>query len=211
MVLHLRCVLLHGNVATVSRHRTDRDPGRGDELRHTDWTARMRIGINGRFLAARVTGVQRFARGLCQELSARADIALLVPANTMVPDGLRESAAVIPGKLSGHPWEQLELSSAARAAACDVVLHPANSAPLNSGARDVVCVHDVLPLTNPEWFSAGYALWHRHVIRRGVQRAAQVLTTSQWSAREIARACAIPAHRITVVTQGLAPFAAPAE
>lgn len=171
----------------------------------------MRIGVNGRFLTARVTGVQRFARELCDVLYDRADIVLLVPANAVVPESTGDRAAVIRGKLSGQAWEQLELASAARAAACDLVLHPANSAPWLNQLPSVVVVHDVLPLTNPQWFTRGYALWHRHAIRPALRRAAAVVTTSQWSAREIERACAIPPGRITVVTQGLTPFDAPAD
>lgn len=163
----------------------------------------MRIGINGRFYAARLTGVQRFARELTTRLSRRADTVLLLPSDAAAPD--QSAAPVMRGRLSGHGWEQLELGSLARASRCDVVLHPANTAPL-SGGPHVVVVHDVLPLSNPEWFSRGYATWHRHVVRAAIRRAAIVLAPSQWSANEIARFCAVPAARIRVVTQGLAPF-----
>ncbi|HSL71302.1 MAG TPA: glycosyltransferase family 1 protein, partial [Longimicrobiales bacterium] len=167
----------------------------------------MKLGINGRFYSARVTGVQRFARELCARLYPRCDAVLLVP--TDAPENLPHGPVIQRGRLRGQAWEQLELPRMAAAAGCDLVLHPGNSAPLTGGPHAVV-VHDVLPLTNPEWFSSRYAFWQRHVIRAAVERAAIVFAPSRHTAREIARTIDFPAAGIRVITQGLAPFDAPA-
>jgi glycosyltransferase involved in cell wall biosynthesis len=170
----------------------------------------MRLGINGRFYAARITGVQRFAREVCARLYESGDNVLLLPADAPMPDRLTNRVAVLRGRLRGNAWEQIELPRLARAARCSIVLNPANSAPY-SGGPHVVVLHDVLPLTHPEWFATAYTRWHRHVIRRAVRRAVRVITCSQWSAAQIERVCDIPRDRISIVTQGLAPFAAPAD
>ena len=169
----------------------------------------MRLGINGRFLAARLTGVQRFAHGLCHELYERADVVLLVPADARLPS-LPPDVRVVRGSSRGQLWEQLELPRLADAQGLDALLHPANTVP-RSGAHNVVIVHDVLPLTHPRWFSRRYVLWHRHVVRPAIARARTVFTCSNWSAAEIARTCNIEPDRIRVITQGLAPFDAPAD
>ena len=167
----------------------------------------MRIGINGRFLAAPLTGVQRFARELTAALAERTDIILLAPANADMP--AFSPATVRVGILRGQAWEQIELPRTALGLRCDVVLHPANSVPL-AGTRNVVMVHDVLPLTDPQWFSPLYAFWHRRVMARSIAGAAHVLAPTSWVAGEVARECRVPAERISVITQGLEPFGAPA-
>lgn len=170
----------------------------------------MRLGINGRFYAARRTGVQRVAHELCAQLYGAADTVLMLPGDASAPDRVADRAAVVQGRLTGHAWEQLELPRLARAAGCTLVLNPANSLPFVGGPH-VVMVHDVLPLTHPQWFNPNYVLWHRHVVRGAIQRAAVVLTSSKWSANEIARVCGVHRSRIALVVQGVEPFSGPAD
>jgi glycosyltransferase involved in cell wall biosynthesis len=167
----------------------------------------MTLGINGRFYAAQLTGVQRFAHELCAELYDRAEVVLFLPADAVVPEDPR--AYVVRGSMRGHLWEQLELPELAAAEGLDWLLHPANTLP-RAGTRNAVVVHDVFPLTHPHWFSRRYALWHRYFMAQAVARAHGVITSSKWSAGEIARACDVSPDRLHVITQGLSPFDAPA-
>jgi len=167
----------------------------------------MKLGVNGRFYAARVTGVQRFALEVASRLLA--DATLFVPAGAEPPRDLPASTRVVRGRLAGHAWEQLELPGQARRAGCDTVLHMAGTAPL-AAAGDVLVVHDVLPLTHPLWFARGFRVWRGVVLRRAAPRAARVVTVSEWARREIARTLKVPAERILVAPQGLDPFDGPA-
>jgi glycosyltransferase involved in cell wall biosynthesis len=167
----------------------------------------MRVGINGRFFVAPITGVQRFAHGLCNALVTQVDTVVFLPADAPSVD-LPAGVRTIRGRLSGHAWEQLELPALRGAAAIDVLLHPANTVSF-SGGHNAVVVHDVLPLTHPEWFAQSYALWHRRVVRPCIARAQAVLTFSNWSAEQIQRTCGVAADRIRLITQGLEPFCAP--
>ena len=168
----------------------------------------MRLGVNGRFLAAPLTGVQRFAHGLSSQLYGQ-DTVLFVPGNSPQPV-LPDTVQIVRGAVSGPLWEQLELPVAMRSHHVDMVLHPANTAPRMGGPHAVV-VHDVLPLTHPHWFTRSYAFWHRHVVRPAIARANIVFTCSEWSAGEIARSCGVRSDRIALITQGLDPFNGPAE
>jgi glycosyltransferase involved in cell wall biosynthesis len=164
----------------------------------------MRLGVNGRFYAARLTGVQRVARALTGELEQRVDTIVFVPAGASPAHG-----RVVRGAQRGHLFEQVELNGLRRAHRCDLLLHPANTAPVCGGPH-IVLVHDLLPLTNPEWFTRKYVWWQRHVVRRAIANAAHVCTFTQWSAAQITDLCGLSADRVSVIPQGLAPFTAPA-
>lgn len=166
----------------------------------------MRLGINARFLDAPVTGVQRFAREVVPLLLEAADCVLFSPRGTDVPAAWRGRAAVVEGALRGHAWEQLELPRRASAAAADVVLHLSGTAPLRGG-RDVMVVHDLLPITHPAWFAPRFARWYRFVVPRAAARCARVITVSHASRDAIRGRLGIEPGRIVVVTQGVAPFA----
>jgi glycosyltransferase involved in cell wall biosynthesis len=68
------------------------------------------------------------------------------------------------------------------------LLHVQYTAPPGCPAPVVVSVHDVSFLEHPEWFPALRSLQLRLTVRRTVRRAVKVLTPSEFSRREIARA-----------------------
>ncbi|GMV05522.1 MAG: glycoside hydrolase [Gemmatimonadota bacterium] len=164
------------------------------------------MGVNGRFYQARVTGVQRFAREVARRLPAYADVTVLLPAGATDED-LPPGARVERGSLPGRAWEHAELPFRARA--LDVVLHPANVAPL-WGPAGVLVLHDVLPHTDREAFRGAYAAWARGVGGAAARRSRVVVTVSRWSAEQITYTLRIPGERIAVVPQGTAPLDAPA-
>jgi glycosyltransferase involved in cell wall biosynthesis len=168
----------------------------------------MTLAINGRFYAAPVTGVQRYAIEITRHLAAQSDVVLLLPANArreLLPAKVR----TVQGRLNGHAWEQLELRSMARRQGAPTVLHLAGTAPFRCD-NDVVVIHDVLPLTHPQWFSRSFSLWRRVVLRAAGAHAAHITTSSKWARDEIVRELSVPADRITLTTQGLDPFSSPA-
>jgi hypothetical protein len=168
----------------------------------------VRIGINARFLAAPVGGVQRFAHGVTAQLIRRTETVILTPRGAHVPAAWRDHAAVHTGRLGGQLWEQLELPGTA-ARSCDVLFHPANTGPV-AGPPAVLMLHDVFPLEHPEWYAPAFALWYRMLMPATARRAAAILTTSAHTARGIANSLRIAPQRISAVPQGLAPFDAPA-
>lgn len=169
----------------------------------------MRIGVNGRFYGVGVWGVQRFAREVCARLSSPpAELTLLLPSGVSPPPQAPEGT-LVRGRLPGHLWEQVELPWRARRARCDVVLHVSGTGPA-WGGPNVVMVHDVFPLTNPEWFTRSFGLWYRAAVGAGARRARFVLVPSVWARNQVARELGIPEERMRVVGQGVAPFEAPA-
>lgn len=167
----------------------------------------IRLGISGRFYGAEVTGVQRFAREVTRRLAERTDLTLLLPRGVDAPAGVTANRRR--GRFRGHVWEQLEAPAMVRAAGVDLALHLSGTAPVRDNAH-VMAVHDVLPLTNPEWFSWRFVRWYSFVLRNAAPRAAAIITVSEWSKREIVRVLGVPEHRVHVVLQGIGPFESPA-
>ncbi|MEA2449692.1 MAG: hypothetical protein QOG63_1624 [Thermoleophilaceae bacterium] len=152
----------------------------------------MTVAINARAARrAETGGVERHAR----ELAAR------LPA--LAPGGYRVVAP--PHALAhraGHAWEQGWLPLAARG--CELILSPANLAPLAS-RRNVVVIHDVAALRHPEWYGRTYAAWQRALLPRLARRARLVLTVSEFSRWEIVEVLGAPAERVEVVPGGVDP------
>lgn len=170
----------------------------------------MNLGINGRFWAARVTGVQRFAREVSARLLERENVTLFLPGNVTIAPDRSQRAVTVAGTLRGRAWEQLELPLRLRAASCDVCVHLAQSAP-RFGHRSIVMVHDLTPLTNPAWYTPGFRLWFRTALVAPARRARRVLVPSEWMRGEAARILGVERGRIDVVSQGVSPFNCPAD
>jgi glycosyltransferase involved in cell wall biosynthesis len=168
----------------------------------------MRIAVNGRFLAAVQTGVQRFALEITRRLLSEADLVLLLPREVEALGELG-TAERVEGRLKGHAWEQVELPDMVRRAGAEVCLNLANAVPA-AGGPHVVVLHDSIVFDHPEWFGARYALWHRRVLLPAARRAAAVGSLSRDAADRVARVLARPADEVVVIPQGAAPFDHPA-
>jgi glycosyltransferase involved in cell wall biosynthesis len=174
----------------------------------------MRIGIDGRELTGRPTGVGRY---LANILAAWADMpearehsyvlyhpegpatALTAPG----PSPLAMTAQSVGG--GGRSWwEQVRLPLALRRDRLDVFFAPGYSAPLMAGLPVVLTVHDLSFLAHPEWFRWRERTRRRWLTALSASRATRVLTVSQFSKSEIVRLLRVPAHRIDVVPQAAA-------
>jgi glycosyltransferase involved in cell wall biosynthesis len=133
------------------------------------------IAIDARAAARpELGGVERWARELAARLPA------LRPGGYEV---LKPPAAL--AHRAGHAWEQLVLPVRARRLGADVLLCPANLAPL-VGPRCAVVIHDAAALRHPDWYSRTYATWQRLVLPAIARRAWRVITVSDFARRELA-------------------------
>ncbi len=145
--------------------------------------------VNARFLAHRVTGVQRYAREISSRLAGSP--AMLAPADGR---GLR-----------GHLWEQTALP---RLAAGRLLWSPCAAGPLGY-APQVVTFHDLFPIEHPEWYARGYAAWYALLFRRLARTAAHLLAVSEYTKGQLVRLLGVDPERITVVPNGVAPALRP--
>lgn len=148
--------------------------------------------IDARAAARRqISGVERWAVELAGRLPALRPGAYRV---ARPPQALAYRA--------GQAWEQLALPVLARRTGTPLILGPANLAPL-AWPGNVVVLHDAAALAHPEWFSKGYAAWHRRVLPMIARRALRVLTISEFSRAELAEHLALDPASIHVVPGGV--------
>jgi glycosyltransferase involved in cell wall biosynthesis len=138
---------------------------------------------------AEIGGVERVAREMAERLPS------LRPERYRV---LRPSPRL--AHRLGHLWEQAVLPAAARGAT--VVYCPANLAPVAS-RRNVLVIHDVAALRQPEWYSPAYAAYQRRLLPLLVRRARQVIAVSEFSRRELAAVLGVDPANVAVVPNGV--------
>jgi glycosyltransferase involved in cell wall biosynthesis len=100
---------------------------------------------------------------------------------------------------AGHAWEQLVLPARAARGRAELLLCPANLAPLG-WPRTVLLLHDAAALRHAEWYSRAYLAWQRALIPRIARRAVRVVTVSEFSRGELAELLGVEA---TVVPGGV--------
>lgn len=165
------------------------------------------VFVNGRFLGQRVTGVQRYARGLLRALDERlqdhppaAPWTLLLPPGVTPPPlraiGVRSVGWAGPG--GGHGWEQWALPRAARGG---LLLSLAGAAPAFA-AHQACVLHDAAVFDHPQAYSLTFRTWYRWLFRRLARSAARPLTISAFSRRQLARATGVPEERFALVPGG---------
>ena len=155
--------------------------------------------VNARFLTQNIVGVQRHAVEVSKRLKVlRPATRFLTPKGVIHEDLAEQLGAEVTGRLTGHAWEQLELSVLARNAA---LLSLCNTGPLFH-PRQVVTLHDAAPFAVPEAYSRPFRSWYG-VLFRGLGRSAKgILTDSEFSRQELVRRVGVPGGKLEVVYLG---------
>jgi len=169
----------------------------------------MKIGINGRFLMTKQTGVQRAAINMVTTLirfDRKNQYILFVghkelekhewsyPNVTLVLSNLRSGET-----LRNIFWEQIILPKLAKKHKIDVLHSPANMAPLFYKGKSIVHIHDLCFIVNPQWYSFAFRNWYRFVIPRIAKKASQVVTNSNNSRNDLLQYCKTRLDSISLV------------
>lgn len=168
--------------------------------------AAKRISFNGRFTAARKTGVQRVAGSLVNAFDQHLDRLQIsdLSAEILLPRGvehglkLRRIELREVGWLDGPAWEQLELPIRSRG---DNLVNLCNAAPL-FGDSAATMIHDAQVFISPASYSPKFVQWYRFLLPRIAQRSRQVLTVSNFSRQMLAEFGVSPEERTKVVYNG---------
>ena len=141
------------------------------------------VVINGRFLARRVTGVERYGH----------EILRYIGNNSRVESTRRQGGM-------GHAWEQFILP--AKLGSHCVLWSPANTGPLV--IRDqVLTIHDLSPLEHPEWFQGSFAAWYRLFLPILARRVRKVFAPSEYVKQKVIMRFGI--KNVTVTPNGIDP------
>lgn len=159
--------------------------------------------INGKFLAQKLSGVQRYATEVVKamdKLLADKDyeVILLTPKVTMRQLELKHIAIEPCGYLQGTLWEQLELPFYARGGD---LINLCNCAPLFK-KNQMVTIHDAAVMAVPEAYGFFYRCWHHFMGYVLGKRLPLIITDSMFSKQELERYFHISPEKIHVVYLG---------
>lgn len=167
----------------------------------------MRIGINGRFLVAKRTGVQRAAYNLVKTLVQidRENEYFLFTGDDQIgrPEWDFPNVKVVGSKIRegenirNHLWEQFTLPKLAHQHKVDLLHSPANVAPLFFKGKSIVNIHDLCFVVNPQWYSFSFRTLYNFVIPRLARRAARVITNSNHARNDLLQFFNLPADRVS--------------
>lgn len=173
----------------------------------------LHIGVDGRELLGRPTGVGRY---LAEILGAWIGdptwphrLTIFVPSSP--GDDLRARFPnvdwhVVASTSTGTRWEQMRLPRAITRAGVDVFFAAGYTAPLRLACPFVVAIYDVSFFAHPEWFGWREGLRRRWITRSAARRARRVVTISEFSAREIVRWIGIRRDAIAIAPPGAPPM-----
>jgi glycosyltransferase involved in cell wall biosynthesis len=142
--------------------------------------------INGRFVAQRMTGVQRYAHeivtALDELLAENRDAAARLAMRLVLPPAAETApklANIDIGRTSfaaGHAWDQFVLPLHATR-----VLSLGNFGPVIA-RKHIVCIHDANTFILPESYSRSFRLAYQNLLPLVGRRASRVATVSRFSA-----------------------------
>jgi len=169
----------------------------------------LHIGIDGRELLGKPTGVGRYTaevlRSWANDGDERFRYSVFLPAeptDVLRQLGPRVEWVVVAASHAGTIWEQVRLPGAIRRAGVDVLFAPGYTAPLRTRVPFVVVIHDVSFFAHPEWFGPREGFRRRRLTKASAERAARVVTVSEFSASEIVRFLGIAREKIDLAPNG---------
>lgn len=136
----------------------------------------LKVTVNGRFLARRVTGVERYGREILRYIGNQCQLELTGHQGW-----------------KGHVWEQFILPR--KLCQNSVLWSPANTGPLLI-RNQALTIHDLSPLEHPEWFQTGFAAWYRLFLPILAKRVRMVFAPSNFVKQKLMRRLGIT--RVTV-------------
>jgi glycosyltransferase involved in cell wall biosynthesis len=145
----------------------------------------LRIAVNARVTAFAIGGQQRVASEVMKRLGAAK---LIAPAKPL-------------GGVKGHLWEQTALAWQARG---HLLWSPSATGPLLC-RRQIVTLHDVAFLDEPQFFSASFRMLYENLTPALTRVAARVVTVSEFSRRRILESFGTPPEKVVVIGNGVSP------
>lgn len=153
------------------------------------------IGLNGRFLVAQRTGVQRSAYWLFKSIIERNTdynfVLFTGESERYAPEWQRPFVKIVTSALTSRAsfgnyfWEQFTLPKIAKSYSLDILHNPANLAPLNYKGKSIVHIHDLSFLIEPSWFSLTFRTAYRWLVPRVAKNSSLVITNSNHSKNDL--------------------------
>ncbi|MCX6251677.1 MAG: glycosyltransferase family 1 protein [Bacteroidetes bacterium] len=163
---------------------------------------RPNIYINGRFLSQKMTGVNRFAFELCKALYKKGFIFEVVAPKKIRNDYYPDFPVVNWGNLSGPLWEMVSLPLFLSKHENSFLLSFSGLGPIFY-KNQVITIHDLAFLVNPEWFTKRYYWFYKIFTPIIARNAGKIITVSEFSKGEIMQYLGIQEEMIVVVNNAV--------
>ncbi|QNG60204.1 glycosyltransferase family 4 protein [Bacillus sp. PAMC26568] len=165
----------------------------------------MGILINGRFLTQKITGVQRFAYEILNELNQNLRVIKELNIKIITPNYYDERNYPfknIPlekkGSMKSHIWEQSILHNFSED---ELLINLCNTAPIFR-KNQINVIHDVAIHANPDTFSVAFRLWYKIMFWGMAKFSKRIITVSNFSKSEIIKYLSVPEERVNVMPEG---------
>ncbi len=168
----------------------------------------MKFGINGRFLARKLTGQERFAIEILNEVDKIIDkntFILIVPkyvSDHCIPK--YDNISVVKyGNVKKHFWEQISLCRYLKRNKL-IGVNLTTTCPYFK--PDITCIHDISYHMNGEWFKDFYGrlskAWHKLLASAVFKKSPIIFTVSEFSKQQMVSYCHVDVNKIVVLGNG---------
>ena len=167
----------------------------------------MRVAIDARALMGEQTGIGTYTRGIARALAARPgiEVGLFSPRPLADPPRGARLGALEGPDLPGLVWTQAAFAGRAARWGADVLLAALTIAPAATSVPVVSVVHDLTPVTHPEWHAARTLIGFLPFWDQTADQAARFVCVSEATARELARLHPGTRGRLRVALNGVEP------
>jgi glycosyltransferase involved in cell wall biosynthesis len=158
--------------------------------------------LNLAYLGAKPTGIATYTKNLFPQLRSLNPTLLTArpisnfPCYT-IPENLTPEQGS-KGHFNRLKWTQFQLPKIYRKLQANLVFSPLPEAPLFSGCRSIVTVHDLIPLRFPRRFSP-LTLYARYYEPLVLKQAEHIICDSVSTANDVIHYFKIPEHKITPI------------
>jgi glycosyltransferase involved in cell wall biosynthesis len=143
------------------------------------------IYFNAKYQRQRITGVQRVAKNIFENLNSQLETKLL----SNPYDGIK-----------GHLYEQLILPLQIKKNM--LLFSPTNTGPILH-KNQIVLIHDMSTFDSPEWFSKTFLIGYRIILPLLARRVLKIVTVSEFSKSRIVEILKVPPSKVTVIDNGV--------
>lgn len=165
----------------------------------------MNVAVDARALLSERTGIGVYTEQIARGLAALPDVDVTLFAPRPLPAPVAGVASRADCNTYGTLWLQTRLARRLAEARADVLLAAVTIVPARLDIPAVPVVHDLTPISHPEWHrrktNAAFLPW----IERTLARAPRVIAVSRTTAREIAERFPDVGGRVTVIPHGVDP------
>ena len=166
----------------------------------------MIIGVDGRELEGKPTGVGNYLRNILERIKIPNGAILQIYFKTEIPahlEGIAAEPILLESQDSNLIWQQSKLAATLNDKKVGLFFSPANSGPWFFKGINVITIPDLSYFRYPEWFSFKERLSRRLNTFISLRQADRIYVISNYVGKEIEKKFKIPASRILLTSCGV--------